>query len=185
MMMRQWLARIVGASRVVTTARRVCADSRLCTGIAAMLRPSLVYLGGQRPQETEEEAREAIERLWRVVRESVPGRVARRVEPIAARVWRDSAIARGWAAWTGMPAVDRVQIAGRSGMAAAVAVSLLKLFSPEPWPLLSIMVWVATIALAAVAAIRPREFHTAWTASRLRHGMNAHLRRDYGGQGRE
>jgi hypothetical protein len=185
MTMRQWVTRIAGGSRVVTAVRRVCAGSLLCAGVAAMFRPSLAYLGGPHPPETDAQSRESIERLWRVVLESVPGRGARRVAPIAARVWRDSAVARGWAAWTDLPAVDRVRIAGRSGLAAAVAASLLKLFSPEPWPPLSIMIWVATIALAALAATRPREFHIAWTASRLRHGTNAHLRQGYGGQERE
>jgi hypothetical protein len=168
-MIRHWLARIAGGSRVLTAARRVCAGSLLCAGVAAMFRPSLAYLGGAQPPESEEQSRESIERLWQVVLDSLPGRGARRVEPIAARVWRGSAVARGWAAWTDLPPVDRVQIAGRSGLAAAAAASLLKLFSRDPWPPLSILVWIATIALAALAASRPRQFHTAWTTSRLRH----------------
>lgn len=150
-----------------------------------MLRPSLDYLGGPHPPETEAQSREAIERVWHVVLESVPGRNARRVQPVVRRVWRDSAVAQGWTAWTDLPAVDRLRIAGLSGVAAAVAVSLLKLFSREPWPVLSIMVWLATIALAALAAARPRELSTAWAASRLRHGMQAHLRHGHGGQERE
>lgn len=181
-MIRRWLARITGGSRAVSAVRRVCADSLLCRGIAAMLRPSLDYLGGPHPRETEAQSREAIERLWNVVLESGPGRNAQRVQPVVTRVWRDSALARGWTAWTDLAAVDRVRIAGVSAVAAAVAVSLLKLFSREPWPVLSIMVWLATIALAALAAARPRELYTAWTASRLRHGMQAHLRQGYGGQ---
>ena len=169
--MEGWVTRLAGGSRTVTVIRRVCAGSLLCRGIAAMLRPSLDYLGGPHPPETEAQSREAIERLWNVVRESVPGRGALRAEPMVTRVWRDSALARGWMAWTDLPAVDRVRVAGRSGLTAAVAVSLLKLLSREPWPPLSIMVWLATIALSALAAFRPREFYTAWTASRLRQGM--------------
>jgi hypothetical protein len=171
-MMRRWLARLAGGSRVLSAARRVCAGSLVCAGLAAMARPSLAYLGGAQAPETGEQAREAIARLWQAVRESVIGRSARRVEPIAARVWQDSAPARACAGWNGLSAVDRLRIVGLSGLAAALAASLLKLFSREPWPPLSILVWVATIALAALVAARPREFHSAWTASRLRHSLN-------------
>jgi hypothetical protein len=171
-MMRRWLERIAGGSRVLAAARRICAGSLLCAGFAAMWRPSLAYLGGPLAPETEEQSREAIARLWAVLYESAIGRRVRQMQPIAARMWQDSALVRGVAAWNDLPAADRLGIAGRSVLAGALAASLLRPFSRDPWPPLSILVWVATIALAALAAARPRELHRAWTASRLRHSLN-------------
>jgi hypothetical protein len=162
------LQRALEDSLVMRRARRFCAGSLVCTAAGALMRPSLSYLGGAVEPETEEQSRQTIERAWRIVLESVPGRLSERAIETCSRAWRHSRVAALYGAVLHFEPALRVAMLGWIVLAAVVASGVVKALAAEPWPGLSMLIWAAVAGAAGLLIVRPREVATAWQAFRGR-----------------
>jgi hypothetical protein len=164
--MTRFLERSADASVVWGTIRRLSGGSLVCAAIVAVMRPSLSYLGGAVPHETDEESRVAIERMWAIVADSVPGRAGLRSMHGLSDAWRHSRAVRAYAPLRALEAHRHVQLIGWIVLIAVLVSGAARIISPERWPVLSILIWAVVFTGAVGLVVKPRQVLEAWKAYR-------------------
>ena len=133
---------------------------------AAVVRPSLAYLGGPVAPESEEQAQRAIDRLADVARGSTSIQTVTSGIRMASRAWSMSATGRLWESWAGqfllLALWERMRVMGWVVLLATLAAGVIKWYAEGPWPWLSVTLWAAIVAGSAILAAAPAEFAAAW-----------------------
>lgn len=160
------IKRAADSSLLLRSIRRLSRDSFVCAVIAAVMRPSVAYLGGPVAPETEDESRKRFGRAWAIVSDSAITGIIIRALNLVPRAWRSSMAARLCAEVCDLirclEPEQRVRLIGWILLIGTAVAGVVDGVMGETWPWPSILLRVAAPVLAGCLMVGARAVSAAW-----------------------